>query len=752
MVERVAYDNVVRVPLLAAAGHAGGRRWPTRCPTAVKAERNARAPRGDHARRGGAQPRARGPRRGARRRRRRGRTRARLAGRTRCNRVVNFDGRGPRARRRPSCRCASPRSCRTACAAHARRATRPIGRVGGTRHVGRDEGQAAGAGPAVEPARCIILRDDEEKRSLPIWVGLPEANAIALELEKIPTPRPMTHDLIKSILETIEARVLKVVVTDLKENTFFAMIHLQLGGAEITVDSRPVRRDRARPARGGADLRRRGGACAKAKSVEVAGRRKPRSRRRPRTRPKVKEWLQNRSSRGTSTKSRQGPDGTARSSRRCGSRSSPTTTCRSAAGSPPRSRRCGAGSRPAATTRGSSRRASAAPVAEPPRRRPLPVAARRRPIRSSRSGPVVARSRRGACDARASTCSTRTIRSCSAPPRGGWRGALGAPLVFTYHTRYEKYAHYVPLPRAARGRGRGRGSHAASPPRADRVVAPSAQIATSSPRAACARPIAVVPTGVDLDALPPGRPRARRGAALGLPADDRALPLRGTARSREERGARASTRSSASRARVPRRAARARRAGDPRPTRSRAARAASPAGRPHPLSRAGRPRGARRRATRPPTCSCSRRRPRRRASCSPRPPRAGCPRWPCAVRGATRSCATARRACSPSPTRGDAGRSGHRPPARRRAARARWRAAARASPSGSSTSRAADRAHARTCTRRLAARAGRARDGRRPLRAISGSVLQREWDRRRGRQGACLFRRISGCGRCAGCS
>ena len=54
----------------------------------------------------------------------------------------------------------------------------------------------------------IILRDDEEKRSLPIWIGIYEANAIALELEKIETPRPMTHDLIKNILETIDTRVL----------------------------------------------------------------------------------------------------------------------------------------------------------------------------------------------------------------------------------------------------------------------------------------------------------------------------------------------------------------------------------------------------------------------------------------------------------------------------------------------------------------------------------------------------------------
>ena len=85
----------------------------------------------------------------------------------------------------------------------------------------------------------IILRDEDEKRSLPIWVGLPEANAIALELEKIPHPRPMTHDLIKNIIESVDARVAKVVVSDLRDNTFYAVIHLRLGSSDITVDSRP---------------------------------------------------------------------------------------------------------------------------------------------------------------------------------------------------------------------------------------------------------------------------------------------------------------------------------------------------------------------------------------------------------------------------------------------------------------------------------------------------------------------------------
>ena len=97
-------------------------------------------------------------------------------------------------------------------------------------------------GLALEPLSnmpMIILRDEEEKRSLPIWVGLFEANAIALELEKISTPRPMTHDLIKNILESLDARVQKVVVNDLRDNTFYAVLYLRLGNADITVDSRP---------------------------------------------------------------------------------------------------------------------------------------------------------------------------------------------------------------------------------------------------------------------------------------------------------------------------------------------------------------------------------------------------------------------------------------------------------------------------------------------------------------------------------
>ena len=117
---------------------------------------------------------------------------------------------------------------------------------------------------AVDPLSnlpILILRDEHDKRSLPIWVGLAEANAIAIELEKIPTARPMTHDLIKSILESLRARVVKVVVNDLRDNTFFAVLHLQLGRQRDHGGLAPVRRHRARPARGRPHLRGgRGGA------------------------------------------------------------------------------------------------------------------------------------------------------------------------------------------------------------------------------------------------------------------------------------------------------------------------------------------------------------------------------------------------------------------------------------------------------------------------------------------------------------
>ena len=85
----------------------------------------------------------------------------------------------------------------------------------------------------------VILKDVAGDTVLPIWVGVYEANAIALEIEKVSTPRPMTHDLIKNVLVGLETQVHKVVVTELREDTFYAVIWLDHGGEVISVDSRP---------------------------------------------------------------------------------------------------------------------------------------------------------------------------------------------------------------------------------------------------------------------------------------------------------------------------------------------------------------------------------------------------------------------------------------------------------------------------------------------------------------------------------
>ncbi len=85
----------------------------------------------------------------------------------------------------------------------------------------------------------VILKDVAGDTVLPIWVGVYEANAIALEMEKVSTPRPMTHDLIKNVLTGLETQVHKVVVTDLREDTFYAVIWLERGGEVISIDSRP---------------------------------------------------------------------------------------------------------------------------------------------------------------------------------------------------------------------------------------------------------------------------------------------------------------------------------------------------------------------------------------------------------------------------------------------------------------------------------------------------------------------------------
>jgi bifunctional DNase/RNase len=85
----------------------------------------------------------------------------------------------------------------------------------------------------------VLLMDLSNKTGLPIWIGPFEANAIAMKLKKIGSQRPMTHDLIHSILKTVESQVVKIVVNDLKENTYYALIYFNRKGEEIVIDSRP---------------------------------------------------------------------------------------------------------------------------------------------------------------------------------------------------------------------------------------------------------------------------------------------------------------------------------------------------------------------------------------------------------------------------------------------------------------------------------------------------------------------------------
>jgi bifunctional DNase/RNase len=86
----------------------------------------------------------------------------------------------------------------------------------------------------------VILKDVNSETMLPIWVGAYEANAIALEIEKIAPPRPMTHDLLRNLIVEMGARVERVVVTELRDNTFFAVIEMRTGdGGAMMLDSRP---------------------------------------------------------------------------------------------------------------------------------------------------------------------------------------------------------------------------------------------------------------------------------------------------------------------------------------------------------------------------------------------------------------------------------------------------------------------------------------------------------------------------------
>jgi bifunctional DNase/RNase len=85
----------------------------------------------------------------------------------------------------------------------------------------------------------VILKDKDGDKVLPIWVGIFEANAIALQVENIATTRPMTHDLIRNIVDDLGGKVDRVIIADLKESTFYATIQLNIKGEEIAVDARP---------------------------------------------------------------------------------------------------------------------------------------------------------------------------------------------------------------------------------------------------------------------------------------------------------------------------------------------------------------------------------------------------------------------------------------------------------------------------------------------------------------------------------
>ena len=85
----------------------------------------------------------------------------------------------------------------------------------------------------------VLLHDAERQRVLPIWVGIFEANAIGSQIENVSTPRPMTHDLLRNIIHDLRAHVEKIVINEIKNNTFYASIHLDRDGEQIAIDARP---------------------------------------------------------------------------------------------------------------------------------------------------------------------------------------------------------------------------------------------------------------------------------------------------------------------------------------------------------------------------------------------------------------------------------------------------------------------------------------------------------------------------------
>ena len=105
-----------------------------------------------------------------------------------------------------------------------------------------DSIQMAVGGLTLDPVTktpIVILKDTDNKLNLPIWIGLLEATAMATELEGIKMARPMTHDLLRSILGEVGGSIDAVEITELKDNTYYALIYLRVGGRELAIDSRP---------------------------------------------------------------------------------------------------------------------------------------------------------------------------------------------------------------------------------------------------------------------------------------------------------------------------------------------------------------------------------------------------------------------------------------------------------------------------------------------------------------------------------
>ena len=91
----------------------------------------------------------------------------------------------------------------------------------------------------ISKSPVMVLKPLNDKKIIPIWIGMSEANAIALELENIPSPRPMTYDLLKSIMGNLEAVLTKVIITDIIENTYYAELYIEKDGQIKTIDCRP---------------------------------------------------------------------------------------------------------------------------------------------------------------------------------------------------------------------------------------------------------------------------------------------------------------------------------------------------------------------------------------------------------------------------------------------------------------------------------------------------------------------------------